>query len=407
MRPSPARDRLPVSLFVIMIHAVLTQGTVFVVRPTISYRALEIGLSGAMIGVLAGAFTVMPLLVALQIGRATDRFGERRLMLAGTAGMAAAVLVLLRAGSDLTILVVASVLLGVAHLGAAVGQQAMVGRIVPASRFAAGFGYYTLTGSIGQAAAPGLIALFGASRTIPDTQAIFRVTLGVVCLALVVPLLLPKDVARPGAVHRGTRAVGALLRIRGLPTAVVVSGVVLAAIDVLTVYLPVLGAERGYSAGLVSLLLVIRASASLCSRVFLEPLQDRAGSNRLLVGTVGLSCVVMGVVPAVPQVWLLCVLMVPLGVGLGLAQPITMAWVAAISPPGTRGSAMSLRLTGNRLGQTLMPVVAGGAAASLGTAGVLWVVALFLGAATASALRVDISVDPDDDPHRSGDAEGP
>jgi MFS family permease len=388
------QERLPRSLLVLMAHAVITQGSIFILRPTISYRAIEIGIDSTTIGLLAGTYTLLPLVVAIQMGRASDRLGERRLMVAGNVGMVLAGGVLLLAGRSFTGLIVASILLGVAHLGTAIGQQSTVAQLVPRSRLSAGYAYYTLTGSLGQALAPGLIALFGASQTIPDTQAIFAVTIGLLCVALVVPVFLPRDAPRAPRSETAGGSVGTLLRIRGLPSAVVISGIVLAAIDVFTVYLPVLGAERGYTAGLVSLLLVIRAVASVVSRILLEPLELRFGANRLLLGTVLLAFGVMAVLPAVTSVPALAVLMVPLGLGLGLAQPITMAWIAAIAPVGVRGRAMSLRLTGNRLAQTLIPVIAGSVAGPLGMRGVLWTVALFLAGAAASASRVDTTTRP-------------
>lgn len=389
--PSAGGRRLPRNLITVMAHAVITQGSIFVIRPTISYRALEIGLDAILIGVLASAYTLLPLLVAMQLGRLSDRFGERRMMLTGTAGMVVAVGLITAAGDGLAVLAAASVLLGISHLAAAIGQQSMVGLIVPRTRLAAGFAYYTLTGSLGQAFAPSLIALFGTGQAIPNTQGILLVSLVLIALALPIPLLLPARRAGSAPVRTSRRVLGRLLRIRGLPSAVGISGIVLAAIDVFTVYLPVLGLERGYTAGLVSLLLVIRAVTSLVSRVLLEPMTRWLGANRVLVGTVALACASMGVVPLIDSVPVLAVLMVPLGLGLGLAQPITMAWVAAIAPDGLRGSAMSLRLTGNRLGQTVMPLVAGSVAGVLGSGGVLGVVAVSLAFSTAVASRVEVT----------------
>lgn len=66
------------------------------------------------------------------------------------------------------------------------------------------------------------------------------------------------------------------------------------AIDVFTVYLPVLGLERGLYAGAVSLLLVVRALTSLVSRVLLEPMVNRFGVNRVLTGTIAIAVVSMG-----------------------------------------------------------------------------------------------------------------
>ena len=67
-----------------------------------------------------------------------------------------------------------------------------------------------------------------------------------------------------------------------------------------------------------------------------------------------------------------------IGLGLGAGQPLTMSWLAEATPPGLRGRAMSLRLTGNRLGQVLVPSVAGLLAAGAGAAGVLWLTAAAL-----------------------------
>lgn len=389
--PGAGGGRLPRSLVTVMAHAAITQGSIFVIRPTLSYRALEIGLDAVLIGVLASAYTLLPLMAAIKLGRLSDRFGERRLMLLGTAGMVGAVGLIVVAGNGLVMLAVASVLLGISHLAAAIGQQSMVGLIVPRSRLAAGFAYYTLTGSLGQALAPGMISVFGADQAIPNTQGILLVSLAMIVLALPVPMLLPGRRGQGAAVGGSRHVLGRLLGVRGLPSAMAISGIVLAAIDVFTVYLPVLGIERGYSAGLVSLLLVIRAVTSLLSRVLLEPMTRSLGANTVLAGTVAVAFVSMSAVPLIHVVPLLALVMVPLGLGLGLAQPITMAWVAVIAPDGLRGSAMSLRLTGNRLGQTVMPLVAGSVAGPWGVGGVLGAVAVSLGVVTVVAARVDVT----------------
>ena len=64
-----------------------------------------------------------------------------------------------------------------------------------------------------------------------------------------------------------------------------------------------------------------------------------------------------------------------MGLGLGAGQPLTMSWLADSTPPGLRGRAMSLRLTGNRFGQVVVPSVAGVVAVGSGAAGVLWITA--------------------------------
>ena len=99
-------------------------------------------------------------------------------------------------------------------------------------------------------------------------------------------------------------------------------------------------------------------------------------------GAVGVTMAVAGVpVPA----WLLAVLVVLLGLGLGVGQPLTMSWLAEMAPAGLRGRAMSLRLTGNRLGQVVIPSAVGAVAAGVGAAGVLGATAAALAVATRGA----------------------
>src|SRR3712207_7633358 len=64
-------------------HSALTQVVTFVLRPTTAYRAIELDVPTAWLGALTASFAVVPLLLAVPSGQATDRFGERRVMLAG------------------------------------------------------------------------------------------------------------------------------------------------------------------------------------------------------------------------------------------------------------------------------------------------------------------------------------
>jgi MFS family permease len=87
--------------------------------------------------------------------------------------------------------------------------------------------------------------------------------------------------------------------------------------------------------------------------------------------------------------WLLAVVVVLVGIGLGAGQPLTMSWVAEATPPGLRGRAMSVRLTGNRVGQVVVPSLAGLLAAGAGAGGVLVLTAAGLAAAGFAARRLE------------------
>jgi len=378
---SPGRRMLTV----LLVQSALTQVVTFVLRPAATYRAIELDVPGAWLGVLGASFAVVPLLLAVPSGQATDRYGERRVMLAGAVLMASSGVFLTAFGATPAGVVLGTVVLGTGHLLSVVAQQAAVANTAAPGRFDAAFGYYTFAASLGQALGPALIIGIGGRQAIPDTGAIFVVATGIgaVLVACTAALRMPTREAGTGAAQSG--GMRTLMRLPGLLRALSISCIVLAAVDITLVYLPALGADRGLAAGFVGLLLTLRALASMVSRFFLGRMVARFGRRRLMIGTVALSAVSMAAVGAPLPPAGLAVLVVLLGLGLGVGQPLTMSWLALSAPPGLRGRAMSLRLTGNRLGQVLIPSAVGAVAAGVGAAGVLWATAAGLAVATTAA----------------------
>jgi MFS family permease len=377
-------------LAVLLSHTVLVQAVTFVLRPTTTYRALELGVPTAWLGALAASFAIAPLLLAVPSGQAVDRLGERRVMIAGSVLVCAAAGTFALLGGSVAGLVAGSLVLGIGHLCSVVGQQALVANSAPTHRYDAAFGYYTFAASLGQALGPGLIVVFGGEAPIPRTSAIFAGATVLTGALFAVTLGL-----RPAAAHAREAAqaehggVRGLLRRPGLVRALTVSCVVLAAVDITLVYLPALGAERGIAAGTIGGLLALRAAASMTSRFFLGRLSAALGRQRLLVGSVALSAAGVAVTTIPMPVWVLAGVMVAVGLGLGAGQPLTMSWLAESTPPGLRGRAMSLRLTGNRVGQVVVPTAAGLLAAGAGATGVLALTAAALAAAGIAARRLN------------------
>ncbi|MGN9785348.1 MFS transporter [Nonomuraea sp. ZG12] len=376
---------------VLLAHAAGTQMITFVLRPTMSYRAIELDVPTAWLGLLGASFALAPLLLALPAGHAADRYGERRMAVAGALLLAASAAAFITLGHTVAGLVAAGLLLGTGHLGSVIAQQALVANTTEQGRHDTAFGHYTFAASLGQAVGPSLITAFGGGRAIPDTGRIFAASCGLAVLLLLLSVLLPPS--RPATT---ARAVGgdlrSLLRLPGLAHALLTSCVVLAAVDITLAYLPALGTEHGLTAGTVGLLLTIRGAASMVSRLFLGRLARALGRRRLLVSSTVAAAVAMLLTPLPMSLWLLSALLVVIGLGLGVGQPLTMSWLAESAPPGMRGRAMSLRLAGNRTGQLLIPGAAGLAAAGLGAGGVLFITALSLGWAALAARR--LPVDP-------------
>jgi MFS family permease len=72
------------------------------------------------------------------------------------------------------------------------------------------------------------------------------------------------------------------------------------------------------------------------------------------------------------------------GFGLGIAATLSISNMVDIVPPTARAVALSLRITGNRVGQVSLPMLAGFVAAATGAGGIFAIIAMSLALSAAS-----------------------
>ena len=109
----------------LLLSSTLTQATIYVLRPMITYRAIELDASTFQIGIVAALYALFPVLLALQFGSLVGKIGEGKFIIAGTISMALTGLALVFANSIFT-LAIATAFAGVSHLACMVGGQSMV-----------------------------------------------------------------------------------------------------------------------------------------------------------------------------------------------------------------------------------------------------------------------------------------
>jgi MFS family permease len=125
----------------------------------------------------------------------------------------------------------------------------------------------------------------------------------------------------------------------------------------------------------------------MLSRLALGKLLDRFGHATVLVGSIVLSGIVIpSLLAPLGEVGLIVVMAIA-GLGLGLAQPLTLVWVALATPPERRGLAMGVRMGGNRLGQLVVPVAVGATAGQLGVGAIFLTVAGMLAGAAGYVVK--------------------
>jgi MFS family permease len=135
------------------------------------------------------------------------------------------------------------------------------------------------------------------------------------------------------------------------------------------------------------MLLLARSIAGLVARLFYARLVLEVGRLRLtLVSTcIAAAAFLLLMVPSLPVMY---VATVAIGAGLGIALTLTISGTVEVAPPQARGTAMTLRITGNRIGLMCMPLAAGFVAAATGAAGILVIIAVSL---TGSAVAMQRS----------------
>nr|WP_297422275.1 MFS transporter [uncultured Actinotalea sp.] len=393
----------------VVLSALLLTVAVQAIRPMVSYRALALGGGALDLGVVAASFGILALVLAVPMGQRVDRWGGPPVLLAGALIVLVSATTLLWIDS-LWLLAVNQAALGLAQIMFVVANQAMVGAGARERRDAR-YGYYTATVSLGQMIGPfaaGLLAGQGGDGTSVrpedvDTGRVFAWMAGtaVVAVGVAVSLLLrrpPGDARRRAAGGPATTAraaTGRILRIPSMPQAMVVSLTVMTSIDLLATYLPLYGTETGLSVQVVGFLLAARAGASVASRLLMTRLITLLGRKRLLVVSLlapGVSLAVFPLLPLPGKV----LAMVLAGLGLGLGQPVTLSWVAAAAPRQLLGTALGLRVTGNRLGVTVIPLAVGAVASAAGVVAVFAAIAVMLGASTALLTGARFDGDEDD-----------
>ncbi|KIH99612.1 MFS transporter [Streptomonospora alba] len=382
----------------LLVTVVATQTTLNLSRPLISYHSVALGADALHIGLITAAFALLPLLVAVPLGRLSDRLRRTAWIVAAGIVLMALAPLLLAASQRLTTVAAGSAVLGLGHLTFMVAAQRMVAQRSAEKALDRNFGLLTASAALGQLVGPLLSSLLLADASSGQglgAQTQQALLVAGLTAALGLPAVLGVWSATQPRSERGGAAalpVSDLLRRPGVPTGLFTSLALLAAVDLLTAYLPLIADQRGISPAVVGALLAARAAASILSRLLVDRLVQRWQRHVLIMGsTLGSAAGLSAVALPMSGTAAMATALVLGGFLLGLGQPLTMTMVVRAVPPDTRGTALSLRLWGNRLGQVAIPGAAALVAGSAGAAGALWFVSAVLLAATgavrASAAR--------------------
>jgi predicted MFS family arabinose efflux permease len=372
-------------LIPLVLNSAVIQAVYAIMRVTTSYRAIELDLPVIWLGVISATFALLPVFLAIWVGRYLDRGNDAQacwigagLMVAACAGFR------LWAGSTTTLLLLTA-LLGISHMFMMASQQMLCIRCAGPRGRDAVFGNYLVASAIGQGLGPYIIAWSSGTARLPPTDRLFTIGFLISFLSLATAAAMPPAPKTAAHKHRSQVVpVRELMRQSGLMAVLIASVVTITSQDLLTVYLPLLGAANNITARDVGTLLTVRSVFSLVSRMGYVRIIRLVGRGPLTLASMlgaGLSfaCLALPI-----PLWAMFGAMTLMGFSLGIATTLSLTNVVDLASAAAMGTVMSLRITGNRIGQVAVPFIASLVAAATGVAGIFVIIALSLAVSGAS-----------------------
>jgi MFS family permease len=344
-------------------------------RVLITIYALKLGAQPFTVGVLAALVSVPPTLLAWQVGRYSDRFGSRWLLIGGTVGGVLGML-LPYFFPGLPALYAAAVMNGLlfAFAGGAPLQN-LVGILSRPEDSAKNFSNYSL-----------LISLTGFLGPLLAGFSLDHIGPGAACMNLALLSLIPLLILAVwgGILPSGTRStahtgsVREMLSESGLWRVLATSSLVIAGIDLFLIYMPIYGYGIGLSASAIGVVLAMYSVAAFAVRLVLPQLVGRLTVEKVLAYSFLIGAAGFLLVPLFKDIIVLSLLSFCFGVGMGCGQPITLMMTFSGSAQGRSGEAMGIRVTVNHLTRVVVPIVFGSIGSAFGLIPVFWLNSLML-----------------------------
>ncbi len=346
--------------------------------------AVMLGATPGEIGIMIGARSILPFLLAIHGGVLMDRFGTRRMMLIFT-GISTALVPLYPLSPWFPALVALQMMTGLLQNLAWIGAQTLIARIGRGDPHYLGmFSFSTRVGSIGAPAAIGLVwdltGHWGAFAACTLTGLVLTLSTALVPRWAETHGLEPKAPAEAGGPRRAVwrdllpslRDYADTVALLAMPAVALGISIALLRHTPSTIqasfyitYLKEIGLQASVIGALISCSEVTGAFGSLLA----APLMRRFPAHWVLVVFTMLTIAMMALTPLFGGILaLLGAAQILRGAGHGLLHPATFSVISRALTPETQARGVALRTTGNRLGAVVLPIVMGFVAEAVGVA---------------------------------------
>lgn len=328
-------------------------------RPIIPlYASDALGVSPLLIGALVSGYAILPIFLALKVGKLLDRYGACLTASVGGVGIMAALLVP-AAVPNFAGIFISQLLSGFCNIFVIMSFQKTVGN--QGGNRDLNLMWLTLMFSFSELLGPPLGGFsyehFGFALTLLLSAAI-------ALAAVVAGLTIDKAHWRGGvgaSAGRQTKFVESLglLQNKNVRNVLLLSGLILYSKDLFVAYLPIYGAGIGLGAGWSGLILSFASGMAIAIRLGQYWLLRTLGRERLLFVMLIVSGLCFAAIPFFSLLPVLFVFAGLIGAGLGLGQPISLAYSLAAISRERHGEILGLRVTTNKVLQFAAPFLFG------------------------------------------------
>jgi MFS family permease len=373
---------LPLVALNLFAHIAISGG-----RVTSALYALNAGASEFLVGALIGLYGLLPMLLALSMGRWVDRVGPFVPMRAGVVLVATGVALPAMLPHIATLFATAA-LCGLGFTIVSVAAQHSVGRLQQDSvtHRVANFGWLALGHSTSSVLGPIIVGIVidrvGYASAFAALAASAAVSLAVVLKYRTQLRALHMD--KP---HETRPDVWTLVGQPAMRRIYIVGALLAISWDLFAFLIPILGHRRQLSASTIGAILAAFAAGTFGVRLIMAWLARRFAEWHILRAAIIVIVAIYLLVPLTPSVPLLFAFAFILGTAVGCSQPNMLSLLHASAPRGRGAEAVAVRNMLGSASSVFVPFLFGATAASLGLVPVFWSVAALVAAAFPAAHR--------------------
>ncbi len=372
------------AVYLILFLALLNFTAFMGCRVLMSLFAIELGASTAAIGLLISLFALFPFLLSVYAGKVIDRFGSHVPAQLGTV-LSAAGFAIPWLFPALPALYLSASIIGLSYVFISLAIQNLSStardpdvRARDVSLVSLGF---ALSGLLG----PLLVGFVIDHQGHVFAYALLTVLAIAATAGWIVSRRYVVDSHARGAAAAPTD-MRELLRLPQLRRTVIVSGLVVAGVDLYNFYMPIYGHSVGLTATMIGVIFGANSLAVLIVRGLLPRLTRWLGEERVMSYSMYLAGAAFLLIPMFGNAPALMLLAFMLGLGLGCGQPLSILMTYNRAPAGRSGEALGVRFTVVNFTHMAIPLAFGTLGSALGVVAVFFSNAvLMLGGGYANA----------------------